>query len=323
MKAELASLVKMSHFHNTALSNLGRTMSHPYSLPNRKTSKTSSEIVPMQTSEQLELDTFEVVINRNSLGLGFSISGGLGAPAPFSNQIMIKKIFPLQPAWQSGRLQSGDIILKAGGLPLTGLNLRQALDILRSGPASTKLLVHRPTPSIQINDPDNVSGRQRTSVCRSYSYTPATQPHPLSLLSVTDNGPMLDNNQNDVKKYGEFSIELRKVNGSLGFTLCRGAAEHEHSVLRHTVRALVKEPAKSDGRILPGDKLIAANGVECDKLSHTELIAFLRQCPEQVKLTLYRDASRSQTPVSPEPLRRPSAFMSVSAGNLSRPKQLR
>ena len=48
--------------------------------------------------------------------------------------------------------------------------------------------------------------------------------------------------------------------------------------MQHSVKALVKEPAVSDGRIQPGDKLIAANGVQLANFSHAELIAFLRNC---------------------------------------------
>merc|ERR1719464_116575 len=95
---------------------------------------------------------------------------------------------------------------------------------------------------------------------------------------------------------GQFSISLTKVSKSLGFTL----RQLDDTVLKHTIKALVKEPALSDGRIQPGDKLLAANGVELAEFSHQELISFLRQAPDTVSLELYRDASRSQTPLSPE-----------------------
>ena len=96
--------------------------------------------------------------------------------------------------------------------------------------------------------------------------------------------------------YGEFSINLEKVNGSLGFTL----RQTDDTVLKHTIKALVKEPAISDGRLRPGDKLLSCNGVDLSSFSHQELITFLRQCPESNSLTLYRDASRSQTPLTPD-----------------------
>ena len=80
-----------------------------------------------------------------------------------------------------------------------------------------------------------------------------------------------------------FSLVLTKVNCSLGFTLCQ---------TDHTIKALVKEPAKSDGRIRPGDKLLYCNGVNLSGFSHQELITFLRQCPDVNSLTLYRDTSQ-------------------------------
>lgn len=46
---------------------------------------------------------------------------------------------------------------------------------------------------------------------------------------------------------------MTKVNGSLGFTL----RKEDESILGHYVRALVREPALSDGRIKPGDKIVA------------------------------------------------------------------
>lgn len=46
-----------------------------------------------------------------------------------------------------------------------------------------------------------------------------------------------------------------KQQGSLGFTL----RKEDESVLGHYVRALVREPATTDGRIKPGDKIIAVS----------------------------------------------------------------
>lgn len=48
---------------------------------------------------------------------------------------------------------------------------------------------------------------------------------------------------------------MTKVNGSLGFTL----RKEDESILGHYVRSLVKEPAISDGRIRPGDKIISVS----------------------------------------------------------------
>ena len=95
-------------------------------------------------------ETFEVTIQRNSLGLGLSIMGGPDGGPPFKHLIRVKKLFPLQPAWQTGMIQPGDILLKADQKILTGLTLRQALDVLRCSPPVTTLLVCRPLPEFFV-----------------------------------------------------------------------------------------------------------------------------------------------------------------------------
>jgi len=307
-------------------------------------------------------NTFEVEIQRNSLGLGFSICGGPDAAPPWTHLIRIKKVFPLQPAWETSKLRVGDILLKVSGIPLTGLHLRQALDILRTSPPLTLLQVCRvaepPSPWAGQGPP-----RSRSSVVRSYStgqqeprpYSPPTLANNtlLSLHQPDNSTPLLQGGslmgleedtsveedhlgqqdkmdievsppspspptsrewspeedstmsllqpvetalRNSRSAVGQFTISLTKVCGSLGFTL----RQLDDTVLKHTIKALVKEPALSDGRLQPGDKLLAANGVELASFSHQEVVQFLRQCPDTVSLDLYRDASRSQTPLSPE-----------------------
>lgn len=107
----------------------------------------------------------------------------------------------------------------------------------------------------------------------------------------------------------EFDIEMTKVDGSLGFTLRKA----DSSALGHYVRALKREPALSDGRIKPGDKIVAVDGAPLSPMSHEEAVQLLRQCGPTVKLRLYRDLS--QTPVSAlsptepdHPLRKPRSL---------------
>jgi len=314
--------------------------------------------------------TFEVDVKRNSLGLGFSIMGGPDAPHPYTNLIRIKKVFPLQPAWECGQLRPGDVLLKVDDSSLVSLTLRGALDVLRTSRPLTRLTVFRPpenrleslfnnnsaspeTPqtggrdqmvnrsySCNVNQDFAVSSRgggpssigivpctKRRFAKRSQQEDPDVPSLDESVQSFGSAGrPVcLDSSQDDLSKtwtygmnnhqrmasdpttpgyplkqqtpFGEFSVTLKKVNGSLGFAISQTVPDT--TVMRHSVKALVKEPAVSDGRIQPGDKLIAANGIQLSNFSHAELIAFLRQCPDEVELKLYRDASRSQTPISP------------------------
>ena len=122
----------------------------PYSTLQQPASKTMQGLQTSQTisdpSRDWTFNPFEVTVKRNSLGLGMSIMGGPEANFPYAKLIRIKKIFPLQPAWETGRLKIGDILLSAGGVPMSGLTIRQAIDVLRSSHSGskTRLVICRP-----------------------------------------------------------------------------------------------------------------------------------------------------------------------------------
>lgn len=54
------------------------------------------------------------------------------------------------------------------------------------------------------------------------------------------------------------------------------------------MRALVREPATTDGRIQAGDKIIAVNDIPISNMTHEQAVIFLRQSPDTVKLRLCR-----------------------------------
>ncbi|XP_075221536.1 uncharacterized protein LOC142324565 isoform X2 [Lycorma delicatula] len=226
------------------------------------------ESCPLVTPE----NTFTVSLVKGSRGLGLSLTGGMDSDGQWPGLVRIKRLFPHQPAWECGLLKQGDILLTANNTPLTGLTNYEALEVLRTTPSDVVLTVCRPPGEI-IPPPE---------VTTSAPPPPRRDPSSTSHLSL----PL---KQED--SFGEFEVVMTKVNGSLGFTL----RKEDESVLGHYVRALVREPALSDGRIKPGDKIVAVNDVDMSRLTHEEAVMFLRQCGQEVKLRLYRD--RAQTPV--------------------------
>lgn len=109
---------------------------------------------------------------------------------------------------------------------------------------------------------------------------------------------------------GEFEIILTKQQGSLGFTL----RKEDEPILGHCVRALVREPALSDGRIKPGDKILAVNDIPISNMRHEQAVIFLRQAPDTVKLRLYRDDTMTPlSAVSPTEVERKALNMSSNS----------
>ncbi|XP_057659904.1 uncharacterized protein LOC130896122 isoform X2 [Diorhabda carinulata] len=222
--------------------------------------------------------TFVVKLTKGSRGLGLSVTGGIDSTGSWPGLIRIKRLFPHQPASACGLLNVGDLLLEANGITLTGLTNYEALEVLRTAPNQVDLKICRPPPDV-LNCVSPISEVP----------PPPPRREPPNTLNLPSNSYTTPE---DEYYHGEFEITLKKIQGSLGFTL----RKEDDSALGHYVRALVREPALTDGRIRAGDKIIAVNDVEICPMSHEHAVQFLRQCPEIVKLRLYRDSA--QTPVA-------------------------
>ncbi|KAF4519634.1 hypothetical protein B566_EDAN003802 [Ephemera danica] len=238
---------------------------------------------------------FEVELNKGSRGLGLSVTGGADSAEPWPGLVRVKRLFPHQPAWQDGRLAPGDVLLEANGIALTGLTNYEALEVLRTAPSLVTLRVCRPPAGTGLSSvaPEDVEHPLPPPRHRPAPLPPnkSTRP-PASDIDDDDDESSTNSLLRPISEQGEFEISLTKVAGSLGFTL----RKEDESVLGHYVRALVREPAVSDGRVKPGDRIVAVNGVDISPMSHEEAVAFLRKCGETVTLRLYRD--KAQTPIA-------------------------
>ncbi|XP_063704457.1 uncharacterized protein LOC134833898 isoform X2 [Culicoides brevitarsis] len=229
---------------------------------------------------------FSVHIVKGPRGLGLSVSGGTDSTAPFPGLIRIKRLFPHQAAWSIGVLKQGDIILAVNGVQLTGLTNYEALEVLRTTPDEVFMIICRPSDE------------------RYRKLSPPAEP---PMPPIRSHG-VLDHFNNSFS--GEFELILTKQQGSLGFTL----RKEDENVLGHCVRALVREPALSDGRIKPGDKILAVNDIPISNMSHEQAVIFLRQAPDTVKLRLFRDDTLTPlSAVSPTEIERKALNMSSNS----------
>lgn len=69
-------------------------------------------------------NVFEVCLLKNTSGLGFSFSREENIPdEPLgSSMVRVKKLFPGQPAAESGRIRVGDVIIRVNQTKLKGLS---------------------------------------------------------------------------------------------------------------------------------------------------------------------------------------------------------
>ncbi|KAL5018012.1 hypothetical protein ScPMuIL_003734 [Solemya velum] len=104
------------------------------------------------------------------------------------------------------------------------------------------------------------------------------------LLSI--DMPSSDGEETEPLKPGELEVTMTKRDsGGLGFTVAGGASTTGGCF----IKGIVQDPALSDGRLRPGDKLIKVNGYDMTSLSHFEAVTLLRQAPQVVTIRVCRD----------------------------------
>ncbi|KAL4617322.1 tyrosine-protein phosphatase non-receptor type 13 isoform X9 [Arapaima gigas] len=93
---------------------------------------------------------FQVQLLKNSSGLGFSFSReeNLPAESPGASMVRVKKLFPGQPAAESGLIEVGDVILKVNQTSLKGLSQHEVISALRGTGQEVTLLLCRPEQGV-------------------------------------------------------------------------------------------------------------------------------------------------------------------------------
>uniref|UniRef100_A0A8C0FTJ7 Tyrosine-protein phosphatase non-receptor type 13 n=1 Tax=Bubo bubo TaxID=30461 RepID=A0A8C0FTJ7_BUBBB len=354
-------------------------------------------------------NTFEVKLLKNSSGLGFSFcrEDNLTPEQLGSTIVRVKKLFPGQPAAESGQIEIGDVILKVNGASLKGLSQQEVISALRGTSPEVSLLLCRPpcgilpdidpsllTPihspqqvfpdvSREVSGPSNgeqgdssddnettgLSKERLKSPSRRDSYSdssrsgdeevidlPAqvglgwssalyqtseeamTQAHgqyeahggqeeavctilysdqEASAKSELEERYAVCNNPHNTAEgvyksslldlfieihflillFVEVELQVtmtKSEKGSLGFTVTKG-----NDNIGCYIHDIVQDPAKSDGRLRPGDRLIKVNDIDVTNMSHTDAVNFLRAAPKTVRLVLGRVLELPKMPVLP------------------------
>ncbi|XP_062256364.1 tyrosine-protein phosphatase non-receptor type 13 [Platichthys flesus] len=115
-------------------------------------------------------NTHEVVLKKSLSGLGFSFYiSQLHSGQDQATIVRIKRLFPGQPALESGLLREGDVILSVNREPLKDLSYQRVLFLLRGAPSEVHLLICRPGPGVLYDADGNTLIPASTREARSHS----------------------------------------------------------------------------------------------------------------------------------------------------------
>ncbi|XP_017269912.1 multiple PDZ domain protein isoform X3 [Kryptolebias marmoratus] len=88
----------------------------------------------------------------------------------------------------------------------------------------------------------------------------------------------------------ETTIEISKGRTGLGLSIVGGCDTLLGAIIIHEVYE--EGAASKDGRLWAGDQILEVNSVDLRAASHDEAIGVLRQTPQRVRLTVYRDEAQ-------------------------------
>uniref|UniRef100_A0A3P9Q2V9 Tyrosine-protein phosphatase non-receptor type 13 n=1 Tax=Poecilia reticulata TaxID=8081 RepID=A0A3P9Q2V9_POERE len=155
-------------------------------------SQTKNKEQPLEAKEKPEYsfvtqdNTFDVRLLKNTSGLGFSFSREEHAPDEPNGPslVRVKKLFPGQPAAESGRINVGDVILRVNQTSLKGLSQHEVISALRGTGQEVTLLLCRPEKGV-LRDMDTSASTPKPSPRK----VPVTITEPSQSLSRTTTPP--------------------------------------------------------------------------------------------------------------------------------------
>uniref|UniRef100_A0A8B9GSH0 Multiple PDZ domain protein n=1 Tax=Amazona collaria TaxID=241587 RepID=A0A8B9GSH0_9PSIT len=201
--------------------------------------------------------------------------------------VVIKSLTDHGAAAKDGRIKVGDRILAVDDEIVVGYPVEKFINLLKTSRTMVRLTISSmETDSLTAAPvlPSAAPAERRSmqppaaipSSNTSRSSTPAT------LVSDPATCPIIPG--------CETTIDISKGRTGLGLSIVGGADTLLGAIIIHEVYE--EGAASKDGRLWAGDQILEVNGIDLRNATHDEAINVLRQTPQKVRLTVYRDEAQ-------------------------------
>ncbi|XP_037058590.1 multiple PDZ domain protein isoform X15 [Peromyscus leucopus] len=224
----------------------------------------------------------ELPKDQGGLGIAISEEDTLGG-------VVVKSLTEHGGAAKDGRLKAGDQILAVDDEVVTGCPVEKFISLLKMAKTTVKLTVRAGNPACQgVPSTASADSGERKDSPQSPA-VPALDPEPIPSTSRSSTPAVFasDPATCPIIPGCETTIEISKGQTGLGLSIVGGSDTLLGAIIIHEVYE--EGAACKDGRLWAGDQILEVNGIDLRKATHDEAINVLRQTPQRVRLTLYRD----------------------------------
>ncbi|NWQ95533.1 MPDZ protein, partial [Burhinus bistriatus] len=212
------------------------------------------------------------------------------------NGVVIKSLTDHGAAAKDGRIKVGDQILAVDDEIVVGYPVEKFINLLKTSKTMVRLTINStgmdsltaaPVPS-STAPAEKRNMQQPATVLSSSSPEPEAVKNtsrsstPSTLASDPATCPIIPG--------CETTIDISKGRTGLGLSIVGGADTLLGAIIIHEVYE--EGAASKDGRLWAGDQILEVNGIDLRNATHDEAINVLRQTPQKVRLTVYRDEAQ-------------------------------
>ncbi|XP_065513847.1 multiple PDZ domain protein isoform X3 [Caloenas nicobarica] len=232
-----------------------------------------------------------VELPKDQGGLGIAIS-----EEDTINGVVIKSLTDHGAAAKDGRIKVGDQILAVDDEIVVGYPVEKFISLLKTPKTMVRLTINSAeTDSLTAAPvPSSTAPAERRNMQPPATVPSSSSPEPEAVKNTSRSSTPATLASDPatclIIPGCETTIDISKGRTGLGLSIVGGADTLLGAIIIHEVYE--EGAAFKDGRLWAGDQILEVNGIDLRNATHDEAINVLRQTPQKVRLTVYRDEAQ-------------------------------
>uniref|UniRef100_A0A8B9UGU1 Multiple PDZ domain protein n=1 Tax=Anas zonorhyncha TaxID=75864 RepID=A0A8B9UGU1_9AVES len=244
-------------------------------------------VCPTKSIESCTSGTLQNQEDQGGLGIAISEEDTI-------NGVVIKSLTDHGAAAKDGRIKVGDQILAVDDEIVVGYPVEKFISLLKTSKTMVRLTINSAEAGSLTTASVSTTPAERRNIQPPATVPPSSSPEPEAVKNTSRSSTPAtlasDPATCPIIPGCETTIDISKGRTGLGLSIVGGADTLLGAIIIHEVYE--EGAASKDGRLWAGDQILEVNGIDLRNATHDEAINVLRQTPQKVRLTVYRDEAQ-------------------------------